>query len=158
MSSASAGMWPDRLEPRDFPSLRFSDFPGGTIVDIADHLFRIEPNFMRALEADVREDGVSEPVELGRGDTIMDGHHRMAAAYRVGVGVPVAFYGERYPVDRAQQAWWDDLRRSDLEEYWNRVCHMPWRWRHSRLPGTLQERPAEAAAAEHVDEAELEAG
>jgi hypothetical protein len=66
----SAGnAWPFRLNHEQFGALRFQDFRGGDIRDVARCLYRDQPEFMQALEADVRERGVQEPVELGHEDT-----------------------------------------------------------------------------------------
>jgi hypothetical protein len=119
--------WPFRLDHDQFGELRFLDFRGGDIHDVVRCLYRDEPEFMRALEADVRERGVREPVELGHGDRITEGHHRIAAAYVAGRDVPVAFPGEDYPRDPAA-AQWSQLRRDHPGEYEARMNHDPLRW------------------------------
>jgi hypothetical protein len=123
-----AGDWPFRLTPDAYGSLQFHDFPGARIDEVASHLYRTEPRFMAALEADVREHGVHQPVELGNQDTLQDGHHRIAAAYRTGQPVPVAFYGERYPKDRDEEARWGDLRAEHRAEQAARMAHRPQTW------------------------------
>jgi hypothetical protein len=120
--------WPYRLEPEAFAGLQFNDFPGAGIDDVAWVLYHNEPQFMRALEADVRERGVQEPVELVAADTIEEGHHRVAAAYRAGVPVPVADGGEPYPVDEAERSRWRAQRLAHPEEYEARMNHDPRRW------------------------------
>jgi len=119
--------WPFRLDHEQFGALRFQDFRGGDIRDVARCLYRDQPEFMQALEADVRERGVQEPVELGHEDTIKEGHHRLAAAYVAGRDVPVALYGERYPRD-PETPRWDQLRRDHPGEYAARMSHDPRYW------------------------------
>jgi hypothetical protein len=138
---AAEGEWPSRLAHDEFGQLRFADFRGGTIDDVVEVLHHNEPEFMAALEAHVAEHGVREPVELGSGDTIEEGHHRIAAAYVTGRDVPMAFYGESYPRDPEGERW-HELRRSHPEEYAARMNHDP---RHWELPA---QRPS----------AEIEAG
>jgi hypothetical protein len=133
---------PYHLEPDDFWDLQFGDFPGGDIGDVASVLYHREPQFMRALEADVRESGVLEPVELGAGDTIKEGHHRVAATHRAGVPVPVVFYGELYGRDEAEHARWDSIRARHPEEYTVRMNHDPYWW--DALPGAGAQRGREA--------------
>jgi hypothetical protein len=125
--------WPYRLEPEAFAGLQFNDFPGAGIDDVAWVLYHNEPQFMRALEADVRERGVQEPVELVAADTIEEGHHRVAAAYRAGVPVPVADGGEPYPVDEAERSRWRAQRLAHPEEYDARMNHDPRHW--DAIPG-----------------------
>jgi len=122
-----------QLTPDTFGSLGFRDFPGGRIEDVARCLYRTEPAFMAALEAHVRQHGVRQPVELGARDTIEDGHHRIAAAYRAAVPVPVAFYGEDYPKDAAEEARWRAIRQEHRAEYEARMAHDPRGW-DSALP------------------------
>jgi hypothetical protein len=132
---AAASAWPSWLSHDELHELQFCDFRGGTIDDVVAVLHHNEPQFMAALEADVAEHGVGEPVELGHGDTIMQGHHRIAAAYVTGRDCPVAFYGEDYPRDEEAERRWDELRRSHPEEHQARMDHDPRHW----------ERPAEHA-------------
>ncbi len=118
------------LDPDQFSSLTFRDFPGGTIDDVAARLYRDEPTFMSELEADIAAHGVHEPVELARWiDRLEEGHHRIAAAYRAGRPVPFTRGGGLRMVDEDEQRRWSMRRRQLPEEYAARMAHDPARWR-----------------------------
>src|SRR5262245_47519585 len=105
------------LVPADLAQLRFSDFAGADIEQVATYLYAAEPNFMAALEADIRERGLIEPVELLGGYLVVRGHHRTAAAWRARVSVPVAPYGHsRTPGQTIEHYLWAALRSRFPEE------------------------------------------
>lgn len=117
------------LAPDQLEQLVFSDFAGATIRQIADYLYATEPNFMAALEADIRLRGISQAAELLGEHLVVRGHHRMAAAWRADMPVPVAPYGHhRTPGQTIEHYWWAALRRSFPDELaaWRR--HDPHSW------------------------------
>ena len=117
------------LSPADLEQLRFSDFAGARIAHVADYLYATEPNFMAALEADIRLRGLAEAVELLGGHLLVRGHHRAAAAWRAKVSVPSAPYGHcRTPDQTIEHYRWAALRRRFPEELaaWRR--HDPHSW------------------------------
>jgi ParB-like chromosome segregation protein Spo0J len=122
----------DMLHPDQFGKLKFGDFPGGTIDEVADHLYMREPQFMDKLESSVRRNGVREPIELGQGDRVTEGHHRIAAAYRAGQPVPYVEQGQRG--DRSSKETtnsrrWRNIRRDLPDEYAARMNHSQRNWR-----------------------------
>ncbi len=117
------------LTPADLEQLAFSDFAGARIGQVADYLYATEPNFMAALEADIRLRGLTEAVELLGGHLLVRGHHRAAAAWRAEMSVPSAPFGHsRTPDQTIEHYRWAALRRSFPEELaaWRR--HDPHSW------------------------------
>ena len=101
------------LAPADLAQLRFSDFAGAGIEQVAAYLYAAEPNYMAALEADIQVNGITEAVELLGEHLVVRGHHRVAAAWRAQVSVPAAPYGHcRIPDETIQHYRWAALRRS----------------------------------------------
>lgn len=85
----------EHLNPEQFSSLQFDDYPYQTTVKgMADAVYRRAPKYMAKLEKSVRRRGVSQPIML-EGNKVMDGHHRIAAAYRTGQGVPTVPYNDK---------------------------------------------------------------
>jgi len=118
------------LTPDQVRSLTFKDFPGGTIDEVADRLYRNEPTFMSELQADIAAHGVHERVKLNRwADRLEEGHHRVAAAYRAGQPIPFTRGGGFRFVDEDEQRKWMMRRRELPEEYEARMAHDPARWR-----------------------------
>jgi hypothetical protein len=116
------------LTPDTYLSLAFHDFPDAAIYEVADYLYEREPHFMNRLEADIRQHGVSQPVELGEDNTIEDGHHRIAAAYRADIPVPTVVYGEWYAKDAAEVAAWLAIRQEHPAEQGAAMAHDPRTW------------------------------
>jgi hypothetical protein len=105
---------PYHLEPADLWELQFGDFPDADTSDVARVLHDTEPAFTQKLEADIRDRGVQEPVESDAWDTVKEGH-RIVAAHRPRVPVPVVCYGELYERDEAEHARWDSIRAHPAE-------------------------------------------
>ena len=116
------------LEAAGLTGMHFYDFPDGDIEEVAAYLYRNEPEFMSALETDIRGRGVLEPVELQDGTTVVDGHHRAAAAWRAGSAVPVTRQEPGGAGPSAEHQRWAELRRSHPAEHSARLNHDPDRW------------------------------
>jgi hypothetical protein len=117
------------LAPADLEQLAFSDFAGASVSQVADYLYATEPNYMSALEADIRVRGITEAVELLGAHLVVRGCHRVAAAWRAQATVPSAPYGHsRTPHATVQHYWWAALRRRFPKELaaWRR--HDPHSW------------------------------
>lgn len=55
-------------------------------------LRRVHGNYMDMLMASIQETGIQTPIHLGDDGRVWDGHHRIYAAYRLGIQtVPVIF-------------------------------------------------------------------
>jgi len=123
------------LMPGDLTRLIFSGFAGAGIGDVANYLYRTEPRYMAALEADIRERGITEAVELLGSCLLVRGHHRAAAAWRAGAAVPAAPCGHsRTPDQTIEHYCWAALRRRYPGELAAWRQHDPHSW--TALTGT----------------------
>src|SRR5260370_3776261 len=68
------------LMPGDLTRLIFSGFAGAGIGDVANYLYRTEPRYMAALEADIRERCITQAVELPRRCLLVPGPHPAPSA------------------------------------------------------------------------------
>lgn len=129
------------VPPEEYGKFVYPDYPKArTPQKLADHFRRTNPGYFQKLRDDIEANGVHAPVlvrytqpngrPLAR-PRVMDGHHRAAAAYDLGVHIPVGDYDNNadYDASAAQPArrqWFSDnweLKEQGLP---------PWR-RHSDL-------------------------
>jgi hypothetical protein len=117
------------LAHEQLEGLAFADFGGATIEQVAAWLYTAEPQFMAALEGDIKVRGLLLPTELASGHLVVRGQHRIAAAYRAGVPVPVTDCGyQRSPAETVEHYKWAALRRSFPGELaaWRRHDRHAW--------------------------------
>lgn len=73
---------------------RPGDYPERTWSDEFAWLWDNHQERMDMLTTSIQENGIQEPILLGSDGRIWDGHHRLAAAMRLGIDkVPVVFSG-----------------------------------------------------------------
>jgi hypothetical protein len=56
-----------KLAPEQLAALDFASFAGATLAQVADWLYAAEPQFMAALESDIRVRGLLQPQPTGLG-------------------------------------------------------------------------------------------
>jgi hypothetical protein len=85
----------DYLHPEQFGQMR-SSLLGKTLPEVAKHHYKNSPEYMRALERDVKRNGFQHPIAVSEEDPtdITGGHHRAAVAYKLGIPVPVRPEGD----------------------------------------------------------------
>lgn len=83
----------DHLQPHQFDQVRQTQ-TGATIASLHESRYSREPEYMAALEADVKKNGFRNPVRVSPDAdgsiSLLDGSHRAAVAYHLGIPLPVS--------------------------------------------------------------------
>lgn len=115
------------LSPHQFGLLRGGEQNAATqgkkLPEIADMLYKAEPQFMGKLENDVRSQGFTDPVVVSQHTSgsldIENGQHRAAVAHRLGTPLPYQLMGStsgwRTQGDHDRNSYWEDDARSPEE-------------------------------------------
>jgi 2'-5' RNA ligase len=152
------------LHPHEFGKLTFGDYPGKDLSYVAQALHHREPNYMADLTEHVRQHGIAHPVEIAHhGEDaweVVGGHHRLAAAWKLGKPVPYvrteeagdyqpsdSYYDDH---DSASHTHWRNKRReqypAEHENYMRRgEADDPFKGKWAGL-ATAATRPAEPSA------------
>jgi hypothetical protein len=108
----------DHLHPDQFGRIR-NPYMNIGLGEISRRLYSQQPEYMSALEDDVKQNGFQHPVETEQTPEgehhILDGHHRAAVAYNLGIPFPRADKNyRRSPANKDSEARWHRIGR-DLE-------------------------------------------
>ncbi|MCW2929913.1 MAG: hydrolase [Actinomycetia bacterium] len=129
------------VPPEEYGKYAYPDYPRArTPVTLAKHLRKKYPEYYQALHDDIAANGVQAPVLVrykGPGGhpfprpQVMDGHHRAAVAYELGMHMPVGDYDNEADYDASlpsRQSWFRDHGEQKEQG------EPPWR-RHEAVKG-----------------------
>lgn len=111
------------LSPHQFGLLRGDGnaaTQGKQLPEIADMLYKAEPQFMSKLESDVRNQGFTDPISVSQQPSgslgIQNGDHRAAVAHRLNVPLPYRYASSSHPFTREDE---------DRNDYWENDVRSP---------------------------------
>jgi 8-oxo-dGTP diphosphatase len=106
------------IGPDEYSRYHFPDYPQAkSLPRLVRHFEKTEPEYFQTIKDEVARDGVTTPVLVRRNDpagrpmarpTVMQGHHRAAAAYSLGQHLPVGDHDDPEDfamAERGNRAW-----------------------------------------------------
>jgi 2'-5' RNA ligase len=114
------------VPPEEYGKYEYPDYPVKTLPSLVKHFKKNGPEYWEKLRAHVAEHGVEAPAlaRFTRGGRplkrpqMMDGHHRAAAAWDLGLHLPVGDYDNQADYDAAAEArkpWFRDEENEQLK-------------------------------------------
>lgn len=112
-----------QVPPEEYSKYHYPDYRVSTLPALVRHFKKTSPDYFDEIKKDVRENGFTTPVLIrtnGPGGRplkkpqVMEGHHRAAVAYDLGIHLPVGDYDNPADYDVAFQAgqkWFREHQR-----------------------------------------------